>query len=153
MTSKCLICDTEILNNGINAPIGKSSNKKYRTSTDSVIPPVLCDRSKFALTNIQCTVLQKVLSLPDGACKNELIIGPYCRECFTNINNVCHCMSALENLQQSVVEFRKEFGNKIQKSCGDETTNKISRKRKTSTDNEPVNAARSMILNCKTKKT
>lgn len=149
MTSKCLICDTEVpLTNGINAlPKGP---KKYRTSDPDVIPPVLCDRTKFALTNIQYTVLHKVLALPDEACKTELLLGPYCRECFTNINNVCHCMSALENLQQSVLEFRKEFSSKMLKSCGGILESALKRKRKSVSDLQTTYSARNTILNCKT---
>lgn len=154
MAARCLICDESIpegTNGACNSlpttpPHPKKRPRSSEPSNTNTLPGDT--KSKFILTSSQYTVLQKVLTLPEGVCKEVLSLGPYCRDCFTNINNVCHCMSALENLQQSVVEFRKDFGSKIQKSCEKELPVAVGSKRK-GPSGAATAAARSTILSCK----
>jgi hypothetical protein len=160
----CLICNESVGGSSGKGPSGAAlKSKKLKpgeTSSSSSVQLISDAKSKFALTNSQYLILQKVLSLPEGTCKTELINGPYCRECFTNINNVCHIMSALENLQESIREFRKDFGAKVSASFGideslaDSGSSSTSgrRKRKSTTGKgggEEWIAVRRMLLDCK----
>jgi len=148
----CLICNESVLGGS------KGTQKKARNSSNNneapPHPQLLSDaKLRFTLTSVQYTILQKVLSLPEGTCRGELMGGPYCRECFANINNVCHIMSALEKLQESIQEFRKDFGAKMSASLGEHETLSFSssgRKRRSvnTGSNDKWNSVRKILLDC-----
>lgn len=153
MEDKCLICN-ELFPVGGGQQQQQSKSKKSRPTSTENIQLISDSKTKFALTNSQYVILQKVLSLPVDLCKSELTNGPYCRECFTHINNVCHIMSALENLQESVQEFRKDFGAKLKSSfdaAAGTSAHGTRGKRKVTfpADEDNYSSTRQIILDCK----